>query len=97
VGSASTLSRKITVDVRRVRDLKNPSHHVDSLKRFAGEVTRCARGRTEGKLGGAAQVPGVAGTWKDLTDTVNFMAAQPGPTVRGIVKGVTAVATAPES
>ena len=66
---------------------------VDQLNAFAGEVTRVAREvGTEGKLGGQAQVPGVAGTWKDLTDTVNFMAANLTEQVRGIVKVVTAVA-----
>src|SRR5439155_1135588 len=65
----------------------------DQLNAFAGEVTRVAREvGTEGKLGGQAQVPGVAGTWKDLTDTVNFMAANLTEQVRGIVKVVTAVA-----
>jgi len=66
---------------------------VDQLNAFAGEVTRVAREvGTEGELGGQAQVPGVAGTWKDLTDTVNFMAANLTEQVRGIVKVVTAVA-----
>jgi CheY-like chemotaxis protein/signal transduction histidine kinase/HAMP domain-containing protein len=66
---------------------------VDQLNAFAGEVTRVAREvGTEGKLGGQAEVPGVAGTWKDLTDTVNFMAANLTEQVRGIVKVVTAVA-----
>ncbi len=61
--------------------------------RFASEVTRVAREvGTDGKLGGQAQVPGVAGTWKDLTDTVNVMAANLTEQVRGIVKVVTAVA-----
>ncbi len=67
---------------------------VDQLNRFAGEVTRVAREvGTDGKLGGQAQVPGMAGTWKDLTDTVNVMAADLTEQVRGIVKVVTAVAT----
>jgi CheY-like chemotaxis protein/signal transduction histidine kinase/HAMP domain-containing protein len=66
---------------------------VDQLNAFASEVTRVAREvGTEGKLGGQAQVPGVAGTWKDLTDTVNVMAANLTEQVRGIVKVVTAVA-----
>src|SRR5437667_1038676 len=66
---------------------------VDQLNGFAAEVTRVARQvGTERKLGGQAQVPGVAGTWKDLTDTVNFMAANLTEQVRGIVKVVTAVA-----
>src|SRR5213596_3738598 len=67
---------------------------VDQLNAFAAEVTRVAREvGTEGKLGGQAQVPGVAGTWKDLTDNVNVMAANLTDQVRGIVKVVTAVAT----
>jgi CheY-like chemotaxis protein/signal transduction histidine kinase/HAMP domain-containing protein len=66
---------------------------VDQLNAFAGEVTRVAREvGTEGKLGGQAEVPGVAGTWKDLTDTVNVMAANLTEQVRGIVRVVTAVA-----
>src|ERR1700739_4263735 len=66
---------------------------VDQLNAFASEVTRVAREvGTEGKLGGQAAVPGVAGTWKDLTDTVNVMAANLTEQVRGIVKVVTAVA-----
>ncbi|HTW50471.1 MAG TPA: HAMP domain-containing protein [Stellaceae bacterium] len=89
------LSRKITVDVSgEILQLKNTINTmVDQLNAFAGEVTRVAREvGTEGKLGGQAQVPGVAGTWKDLTDTVNFMAANLTEQVRGIVKVVTAVA-----
>ncbi|QDF36490.1 HAMP domain-containing protein [Bradyrhizobium symbiodeficiens] len=89
------LSRKITVDVRgEILELKNTINTmVDQLNGFAGEVTRVAREvGTEGKLGGQAEVPGVAGTWKDLTDTVNFMAANLTEQVRGIVKVVTAVA-----
>ena len=72
------LSRKITVDVKgEILELKNTINTmVDQLNAFAGEVTRVAREvGTEGKLGGQAQVPGVAGTWKDLTDNVNFMAS----------------------
>ena len=72
------LSRKITVDVKgEILELKNTINTmVDQLNGFAGEVTRVAREvGTEGKLGGQAQVPGVAGTWKDLTDNVNFMAS----------------------
>ncbi|MBB5539595.1 HAMP domain-containing protein [Rhizobium giardinii] len=90
------LSRKITVDVKgEILELKNTINTmVDQLNAFAGEVTRVAREvGTEGKLGGQAQVPGVAGTWKDLTDTVNVMAANLTEQVRGIVKVVTAVAT----
>ncbi|HTS92792.1 MAG TPA: HAMP domain-containing protein, partial [Stellaceae bacterium] len=89
------LSRKITVDVRgEVLELKNTINTmVDQLNAFASEVTRVAREvGTEGKLGGQAAVPGVAGTWKDLTDTVNVMAANLTEQVRGIVKVVTAVA-----
>ncbi len=89
------LSRKITVDVKgEILELKNTINTmVDQLNAFAGEVTRVAREvGTEGRLGGQAQVPGVAGTWKDLTDTVNVMAANLTEQVRGIVKVVTAVA-----
>ncbi len=89
------LSRKITVDVKgEILELKNTINTmVDQLNAFAGEVTRVAREvGTEGKLGGQAVVPGVAGTWKDLTDTVNVMAANLTEQVRGIVKVVTAVA-----
>ena len=74
------LSKKITVDVKgEILELKNTINTmVDQLNAFASEVTRVAREvGTEGKLGGQAQVPGVAGTWKDLTDNVNMMAAQP--------------------
>jgi len=89
------LSRKITVDVKgEILELKNTINTmVDQLNSFASEVTRVAREvGTEGRLGGQAQVPGVAGTWKDLTDTVNVMAANLTEQVRGIVKVVTAVA-----
>jgi len=89
------LSRKITVDVKgEILELKNTINTmVDQLNAFASEVTRVAREvGTEGKLGGQATVPGVAGTWKDLTDTVNVMAANLTEQVRGIVKVVTAVA-----
>jgi HAMP domain-containing protein/CheY-like chemotaxis protein/signal transduction histidine kinase len=89
------LSRKITVDVRgEILALKNTINTmVDQLNSFASEVTRVAREvGTEGKLGGQAQVPGVAGTWKDLTDSVNVMAANLTDQVSGIVKVVTAVA-----
>jgi hypothetical protein len=89
------LSRKITVDVKgEILELKNTINTmVDQLNGFASEVTRVARDvGTEGLLGGQAQVPGVAGTWKDLTDTVNVMAANLTEQVRGIVKVVTAVA-----
>jgi HAMP domain-containing protein/CheY-like chemotaxis protein/signal transduction histidine kinase len=90
------LSRKITVDVKgEILELKNTINTmVDQLNAFAAEVTRVAREvGTDGKLGGQAKVPGVAGTWKDLTDNVNVMAANLTEQVRGIVKVVTAVAT----
>jgi HAMP domain-containing protein/CheY-like chemotaxis protein/signal transduction histidine kinase len=89
------LSRKITVEVKgEILELKNTINTmVDQLNAFAAEVTRVAREvGTEGKLGGQAQVPGVAGTWKDLTDNVNVMATNLTEQVRGIVKVVTAVA-----
>ncbi len=90
------LSRKITVDVKgEILELKNTINTmVDQLNAFAAEVTRVAREvGTDGKLGGQAQVTGVAGTWKDLTDNVNVMAANLTEQVRGIVKVVTAVAS----
>jgi len=89
------LSKKIAVDVKgEILELKNTLNTmVDQLNGFAAEVTRVAREvGTEGKLGGQAVVPGVAGTWKDLTDNVNVMAANLTNQVRGIVKVVTAVA-----
>jgi signal transduction histidine kinase/CheY-like chemotaxis protein/HAMP domain-containing protein len=89
------LSHKITVDVKgEVLELKNTINiMVDQLNGFASEVSRVAREvGTEGLLGGQAYVPGVAGTWKNLTDTVNVMAANLTEQVRGIVKVVTAVA-----
>ncbi len=89
------LSRKITVDANgEILELKiTINTMVDQLNAFAGEVTRVAHEvGTEGRLGGQAKVPGVAGTWKDLTDTVNVMAANLTEQVRGIVKVVTAVA-----
>src|SRR5579862_6103019 len=89
------LSRKITVDVQgEILQLKETINTmVDQLNSFAAEVTRLAREvGTEGKLGGQAVVPGVAGTWKDLTDNVNVMANNLTSQVRGIVKVVTAVA-----
>src|SRR5204863_482764 len=85
------LSRKITVDVRgEILELKNTINTmVDQLNSFASEVTRVAREvGTEGILGGQAQVRGVAGVWKDLTDNVNFMAANLTTQVRGIAKVV---------
>jgi HAMP domain-containing protein/signal transduction histidine kinase/DNA-binding response OmpR family regulator len=89
------LSKKITVDVRgEILELKQTINTmVDQLNSFASEVTRVAREvGTEGKLGGQAEVKGVAGTWKDLTDNVNFMAGNLTNQVRGIAKVVTAVA-----
>jgi signal transduction histidine kinase/DNA-binding response OmpR family regulator/HAMP domain-containing protein len=89
------LSKKITVDVRgEILELKNTINTmVDQLRSFASEVTRVAREvGTEGKLGGQAQVQGVSGTWKDLTDNVNFMAGNLTSQVRGIARVVTAVA-----
>jgi HAMP domain-containing protein/signal transduction histidine kinase/CheY-like chemotaxis protein len=89
------LSKKITVDVKgEILELKNTINtRVDQLNSFAAEVTRVAREvGTEGKLGGQAEVRGVAGTWKDLTDNVNFMASNLTTQVRGIARVVTAVA-----
>ena len=89
------LSRKITVDVKgEILALKNTINTmVDQLNGFASEVTRVAREvGTEGKLGGQAEVPGVAGTWKDLTDNVNFMASNLTGQVRNIAEVTTAVA-----
>ncbi|HXE68778.1 MAG TPA: HAMP domain-containing protein, partial [Hyphomicrobiaceae bacterium] len=89
------LSRKITVDVKgEILELKNTINTmVDQLNAFAGEVTRVAREvGTEGKLGGQAQVPGVGGTWKDLTDNVNFMASNLTAQVRNIAEVATAIA-----
>jgi HAMP domain-containing protein len=94
--AAGDLSRKITVDVKgEILELKDTINTmVDQLNSFASEVTRVAREvGTEGILGGQAQVKGVAGTWKDLTDSVNFMAGNLTSQVRGIAKVVTAVAT----
>src|SRR5207237_463001 len=89
------LSRKISVDVRgEILELKDTINvMVDQLNAFAGEVTRVAREvGTEGKLGGQAQVPGVAGTWKDLTDNVNFMASNLTGQVRNINEVAIAIA-----
>ena len=89
------LSKKITVDVKgEILELKNTINTmVDQLSSFASEVSRVAREvGTEGKLGGQAQVKGVGGTWKDLTDNVNFMAGNLTNQVRGIAKVVTSVA-----
>ena len=93
--ASGDLSRKITVDVRgEILQLKETLNTmVDQLNRFAVEVTRVAREvGTEGKLGGQAQVSGVAGTWKDLTDSVNFMAGNLTAQVRNIVEVSTAIA-----
>jgi HAMP domain-containing protein/signal transduction histidine kinase/DNA-binding response OmpR family regulator len=90
------LSKKITVDVRgEILELKNTINTmVDQLNSFASEVTRVAREvGTEGKLGGQADVQGVAGTWKDLTDSVNFMAGNLTAQVRNIAEVTTAVAS----
>ena len=89
------LSQKITVDVKgEVLELKNTINTmVDQLRSFASEVTRVAREvGTEGKLGGQAEVPGVSGTWKDLTDNVNLLAGNLTDQVRNIAKVTTAVA-----
>src|SRR2546427_8374485 len=89
------LSRKITVEVRgEILELKNTINTmVDQLNSFASEVTRVAREvGTEGKLGGQADVKGVGGTWKDLTDSVNYMASNLTNQVRNIAAVTTAVA-----
>jgi HAMP domain-containing protein/signal transduction histidine kinase/CheY-like chemotaxis protein len=93
--AAGDLSKKITVEVKgEILELKNTVNTmVDQLSSFAAEVTRVAREvGTEGKLGGQAQVQGVSGTWRGLTENVNFMAANLTSQVRGIAKVVTAVA-----
>src|SRR5260370_1338280 len=89
------LSKKITVDVSgEILELKNTLNiMVDQLNTFAAEVTRVAREvGTEGKLGGQAEVKGVAGVWKDLTDNVNFMAGNPASQVRNNAGGATPIA-----
>jgi len=94
--ASGDLSKKVTIDVKgEIFDLKNTINTmVDQLNSFAYEVTRVAREvGTEGKLGGQAEVKGVAGTWKDLTDSVNMMASNLTSQVRGIAKVVTSVAT----
>jgi HAMP domain-containing protein/signal transduction histidine kinase/CheY-like chemotaxis protein len=94
--ASGDLSKKVTIDVKgEIFDLKNTINTmVDQLNSFAYEVTRVAREvGTEGKLGGQAEVKGVAGTWKDLTDSVNMMASNLTGQVRGIAKVVTSVAT----
>ena len=93
--ASGDLTQKITVDVKgeilQIKDVINKM--VDQLNSFAAEVTRVAKEvGTEGKLGGQAEVKGVSGTWKDLTDNVNIMASNLTKQVRGIVKVVTAVA-----
>ena len=94
-GRARRLTKKITVDVKgEILELKNTINTmVDQLNSFASEVTRVAREvGTEGKLGGQAQVQGVGGTWKDLTDNVNSMAGNLTAQVRNIAEVTTAVA-----
>src|SRR5437762_1030478 len=93
--SNGDLGKKITVDVKgEILELKNTVNTmVDQLSSFAAEVTRVAREvGTEGKLGGQAEVKGVGGTWKDLTDNVNFMAGNLTSQVRNIAAVTTAVA-----
>jgi HAMP domain-containing protein len=93
--ASGDLSKTVVIDVKgEMMDLKNTINTmVDQLNSFAFEVTRVAREvGTEGKLGGQAQVKGVAGTWKDLTDSVNQMASNLTGQVRGIAKVVTSVA-----
>src|SRR6202008_612280 len=94
--AAGDLSKKITVDVKgEILELKNTINTmVDQLRSFASEVTRVAREvGTEGKLGGQADVQGVAGTWKDLTDSVNSMASNLTGQVRNIAEVATAIAS----
>src|SRR5213075_121592 len=94
--ASGDLSKKITVDVRgEIQQLKEAINTmVDQLRSFASEVTRVAREvGTEGRLGGQAVVPGVAGTWKDLTDNVNFMANNLTSQVRNIADVATAIAS----
>src|SRR6058998_1170893 len=93
--ASGDLSKKITVDVKgEILELKNTINTmVDQLSSFAAEVTRVAReGGTEGRLGGQAQVRGVSGAWKDLTDNVNSMASNLTSQVRNIAEVTTAVA-----
>ncbi len=93
--ASGDLTKKITVDVKgEILELKNTINTmVDQLNSFASEVTRVAREvGTEGKLGGQAQVRGVGGTWKDLTDSVNSMAGNLTGQVRNIAEVTTAVA-----
>ena len=93
--ASGDLSKKITVDVKgEILELKNTINTmVDQLSSFASEVTRVAREvGTDGKLGGQADVQGVAGTWKDLTESVNSMAGNLTAQVRNIAEVTTAVA-----
>src|SRR5207253_1085015 len=93
--ASGELSRTMRGDVRgEILELKDTINTmVDQLNAFASEVTRVAREvGTEGRLGGQAQVPGVAGTWKDLTDSVNFMAGNLTAQVRNIAEVSTAIA-----
>src|SRR5207249_4179550 len=93
--ASGDLTQKITVDVRgEILELKyTVNTMVDQLRSFAAEVTRVAREvGTDGKLGGQGTVPGVAGTWKDLTDSVNFMASNLTGQVRNIADVTKAVA-----
>src|SRR5205807_422078 len=93
--ASGDLSKKITVDVKgEILELKNTINTmVDQLRSFAAEVTRVARDvGTEGKLGGQANVQGVAGTWKDLTDSVNLMASNLTVQLRDMSKVATAIA-----
>src|SRR5437764_10672999 len=95
------LSKTMAIDIEGrqlegefLRTAKIVNTMVDQLRAFAAEVTRVAReAGTEGKLGGQAQVPDVGGTWKDLTDSVNFMASNLTAQVRNIADVTTAVAT----
>ena len=94
--ASGNLSKTVAIDVKgEILDLKNTINTmVEQLNSFAFEVTRVAREvGTEGKLGGQAEVKGVAGTWKDLTDSVNMMGSNLTSQVRGIAKVVTSVAT----
>src|SRR5207249_5483033 len=94
--ASGDLSKKITVDVKgEILELKNTINTmVDQLSSFASEVTRVAREvGTDGRLGGQADVQGVAGTWKDLTESVNSMASNLTAQVRNIAEVTTAVAT----
>src|SRR2546426_174079 len=94
-GALGDLTKKITVDVRgEILELKNTINTmVDQLRAFASEVTRVAREvGMEGKLGGQADVRGVSGTWKDLTDSVNMMASNLTNQVRNMAEVSTAVA-----